>query len=70
MTERTPNPESRAIRGRFEIRLVIAVVAAIVIGGALYVMVFGSPNAENRERDSVNANPAGFPSGADAPARP
>ena len=55
MTHSAPDPELRAKRGRVEVRTVIAIVIAVLLGGALYVALFGSPNAENRARDSTDS---------------
>lgn len=64
MAEHTPDPEGRAKRGRFEIRTVVAIVVAVVVGGAIYAAIFGSPNTENRLRDDPNRGP-GFSVPAD-----
>ena len=55
MTHSAPDPEQRAKRVRIEVRSIILIVLAVILGGALYVAMFGSPNAENRARDSMDA---------------
>jgi hypothetical protein len=57
MTDRNGDPEAPAKRGRAEIRWMFAIVIAILVLGGLYVAIFGSPNAENRLRDSPNYAP-------------
>ncbi len=59
----SPDPDAPAKRGRAEIRWIFIIVAAVMVLGALYVAVFGSPNAENRLRDSPDHVPSGTPGG-------
>lgn len=51
--------DPRNQRSRLEIRLVIAAVALMLVGGAIYVLLNGSPTAERRTLDSSNALPSG-----------
>jgi len=57
MTEPGFQPDQRARRGRSEIRLVFLLVLVVLLVGAAYALMFGSPNSENRERDDPNAGP-------------
>ncbi len=60
MTDPGLDAEAPAKRGRAEIRAIMLLVLAVLIGGGLYVFFFGSPNAENRARDSLTGDaPAG-----------
>jgi uncharacterized protein HemX len=52
-----PSPEAPEKRGRLEIRVIIAIVVAIILGGAVYSIVAGSPDPEEQARDSTNYNP-------------
>jgi hypothetical protein len=67
MVDPTPGAEAPAKRGRLEIRTVVAVVVAVLLGSAVYVAVFGSPNSENRLRDSQDFNPYATEPAADPP---
>ena len=59
--------DPRNQRSRFEIRLVLAAVALMLVGSALYVLLNGSPTEERRATDSSNVVPSGV--GETAPAR-
>lgn len=51
------DPPSVSRRGRFEIRSVIAIVILLVVAGALYGLVFGSPNRNSAVNDSSSSGP-------------
>jgi hypothetical protein len=44
-------------KGRLEIRLIMALVAAVLVLGAIWVAVYGSPSADRRAIDSSDIGP-------------
>jgi hypothetical protein len=61
--------DRRGKRGRGEIRIMMVIAAAVLLIGAVYVLMFGSPSAENRGRDDPDRAPGFGVSESDAQAR-
>lgn len=58
MSDLPPSLNSEGRRAGFEIRTVLLVVAGVLIVGALYVLIAGSPSKKTQGADSTNAPPA------------
>jgi hypothetical protein len=63
---------SETRRGKLEIRTVLIIVAALLVIGAVYSLLFGSPTRHRAGVDSQNANPypAAQTQNTGAPTRP
>ena len=57
MTDSDPFPkrDARNRRSRVEIRTVLILVGLVIVGGAIWVALNGSPNADRREIDSSDS---------------
>ena len=60
MTDADPFPkrDPRNRRSRLEVRIVLALVALVIVVGAIWVLVNGSPTADRRIVDSSDRGPA------------
>jgi hypothetical protein len=61
--------DARNQRGRVEIRVVLAFVAAVIVLGGLWAAIRGSPTEDRRDMDSSNYETR-HPIAPDTPAAP